>query len=250
MKTSITFDDISPSFLSTLEFKQLIDFLNEMNVCCTFFVVPSWNGDHALKQEFASCLRTASDFGHELSLHGYKHTKNEFGYFYPIPLPVIPLPSLNKQKEHIEQATETLIRLTGVRPLGFRAPFYLYSNVTLKALSSLNFKYDSSKTVFKPTHGVNLRVRWSSDCKPHRTQGVIEIPVTGDYTLNLKSVNFSSSLKRSIRDFEWVKSHNGVFVMNIHPNLLSKSLLRKYLQSLFDKLQGKTDFVRLADIDL
>jgi predicted deacetylase len=248
--TSITFDDISPAYLSTLKLRWLIDLLNEMNILCTFFVVPDLNANSSHKSEFASCVKTASDFGHELSLHGYRHTKNEFGYLYPVPLPVIPLPPLKKQKECIAQAKEVLIQLTGMSPLGFRAPFYLYNNATLKALSSLNFKYDSSKTVFKPTHGARLRVRWTRNCNPHRVHGIIEIPLTGDYTFNLKNSNFSDSVKRALRDFEWTKSRNGVFVMTIHPNRLNRALLRLFLQALVDKLHGKTDFVRLVDVNL
>jgi peptidoglycan/xylan/chitin deacetylase (PgdA/CDA1 family) len=221
-----------------------------MDVRCTFFVVPENIVNSSFKQEFASCLRTAADFGHELALHGLEHIKNEFGYFYPFPLPFIPIPPFNKQKERIGQATDALIRLTGVRPLGFRAPFYLHNNMTMKVLSDLNFKYDSSKTLFKPTHAARLRVRWPGNCKPHKVQGVLEIPVIGDYVYNQKDLNFRDSLKRTVRDFEWVKSHDGVFVTNIHPNRLSKSLLRGFLQALVNKLKGKTDFVRIVDVNL
>lgn len=250
MITSISFDDVSPAYFSTSKLKWLIEVLNEIRIPCTFFVVPDQQVSSSLKQDFASCLKTASSLGHELSLHGYKHIRNEFGCFYPIPLPAIPFPSFKKQKERIEQAKKTLIQLTGVKPLGFRAPFYLYNNATLKALSNLNFKYDSSKTLFKPTHASHFRIRWSRHCKPRRVHDIIEIPVTGDYTYNLKSGNFFSSLKRALRDFEWVESHNGVFVMNIHLGRLNRILLRRFLKTCVDKLHGKTNFVRLVDVDL
>jgi peptidoglycan/xylan/chitin deacetylase (PgdA/CDA1 family) len=245
--TSITFDDISPAYLSTPELDWLINVVNQLEIKCTFFVVVK---SSSIKEEFAACLRSCLKNGHELALHGYRHVKNEFGYFYPVPMPFIPLPPFSRQKEYIEQAIMAFTRLTGVRPLGFRAPFYLHNDLTMKVLSNLDFKYDSSKTVFKPAHGRRFRVRWSRCCKPYKIQGIIEIPVTGDYTYNLKEENFYDSLKGALRDFEWAKYHDCAFVMNIHTYRLEKSLLRSFLQKLVSKLFEKTDFVRLVDVNL
>lgn len=251
LNTSITFDDLSPAYLSTAKFKSLLDVLSQINIPCTFFVVPGH--PFSFDPGFKSCLRTALGSGHEISLHGYKHTKNEFGYLSArtssIPLSFVPLPTYNEQKENLEQATRVLTRLTGVRPSGFRAPFYLYNNETLKALSSLGFKYDSSKTLFKPAHANHLRIRWLLDCKPHKLHGLNEIPVTGDYTYGMNKIDFSNSMKRAVRDFEWVTSRGGVFVVNIHPNMLDINLLGKFLHTLYKELDGKTEFSRLVDIN-
>jgi len=245
--TGVTFDDISPTNLTTLELKRLINFLDEVNVACTFFVVPYEDGSYpSIMEEFASCLRAALDDGHELALHGYRHTKNEFGCFYPIPLP-IPFPTLKKQKERLEKGLTNVMNLIGVMPLGFRAPFYLHNNITLKALSSFGFYYDSSATIFKPTHSLHLRIRWLRDCKPFVRERVVEIPVSGDYTYSLKDSNFSDFLGIAIRDFEWVKSRQGVFVLNNHVQYLSDVGYR-LLRTLVKKLSGRTDFLRLCDI--
>jgi len=244
--TSVTFDDVSPTYLTTLELKRLINFLDEVNVACTLFVVPYEEGGYSSAVEFTSLLRAALDNGHELALHGYRHTKNEFGCFYPIPLP-IPFPTLKRQKERLEKGLTKVMDLTGVRPLGFRAPFYLHNNVTLKALSSLDFRYDSSATVFKPTHSMHLRIRWLRDCKPFVSEGVVEIPVSGDYTYSLKPSDFSDFLRIAIRDFEWIKSRQGVFVLNNHPQRLGGAGYR-FLRALIKKLSKRTDFLRLCDI--
>ena len=246
MITSITFDDISPAYLTLSELRQLVSFLNEMNVACTLFVVPNKYEGYPAMEDFASCLRNASDDGHELALHGFMHTKNEFGYFYPIPLPIL-LPTFKKQKERLEKSIKNLIDLTGVRPLGFRAPFYLHNSITLRALSSLHFFYDSSATVFKPAHSMRLRVRWLRDCGPFVTQGIIEIPVTGDYTYGLSRYLFFDFFRKAIRDFEWIKSRHGVFVLNNHPQRLNNTGYR-FLRILIKKLSRRTDFLRLCDV--
>ena len=246
MITSLTFDDISPAYLTTLELKRLIDFLNEINVNCTLFVVPNEYNSCSSKEAFVSCLRTALSHGHELALHGYMHTKNEFGCLYPIPLP-FPVPTLKKQKERLEKGMKELMNLTGVRPLGFRAPFYLHNNVTLKALSSLGFCYDSSATIFKPTHGMRLRVRWLRNFKPSITEGVVEIPVSGDYTYSLRDSDFNDFLRKAMRDFEWIESRGGVFVLNNHTQRLGETGYR-FLRTLVKKLSKRTDFFRLCDV--
>ena len=244
--TCLTFDDISPAYLTAFELKRLIDFLNETNVKCTLFVVPGEYKSHSANEEFVLCLKTALDHGHELAMHGYMHTKNEFGCFYLIPLP-IPFPTLKKQKERLEKGLQKMMHLTGVRPLGFRAPFYLHNNVTLRALASLGFRYDSSATIFKPAHGMRLRIRWLRDVKPFVTEGVLEIPVSGDYTYSLAKGNFHDFLRKAIRDFQWTISRGGVFVLNNHPQRLNKTGYR-FVRILIKKLSEKTNFLRLCDI--
>lgn len=246
MITSLTFDGISPEYLTTLELKRLIGFVNEINIKCTLFVVPSGYENRSTNGEFVSCLKTALDYGHELALHGYMHTKNEFGCCYPVPLP-LPFPTFRKQKERLEKGMRRLMDLTGVKPLGFRAPFYLHNNVTLRALSSLGFRYDSSATVFKPAHGMHLRIRWLRDCMPFVSQGIIELPVTGDYTYSLRDRDFLDFLGGAIRDFEWIKSCHGVFVLNNHPQRLSETGYH-FLRALINKLSKSTKIVRLCDV--
>lgn len=254
MITSITFDDIAPNYLSSNNFQLILDMLSKNNLSSTFFVVPGSNSANSFEPDFKSCLANALDSGHEIALHGYRHIKHEFGYIvignYNLPLSFLPIPSLEKQQQILEEATASLTELTGVRPVGFRAPFYLLNNQTLKVLSNLNYKYDSSKTMFKPAHHARFRLRWLLNCKPHREQSLIEIPVTGDYTFNLTSEILSNSLMNAIRDFEWIRSHEGVFVINIHPNyVVDLRVLDRFLSLFIKATKKRTDFRRLVDLD-
>jgi len=181
--------------------------------------------------------------GHEIGLHGYDHAKNEFGFLVPVPLP-----SLEAQCELLRKGRECLRNEIGESPIGFRAPNYRHSWVTLQALRSLGFKYDSSKTVFKPTGGMRFRVRTGISPKPKRIGGTLfEIPVTGDYTNGLDPSCFSLRLARAKADFEWVKKLNGVFVLNCHPQV-SGTLAIDFLRRLINELQKDTEFVRLSDL--
>jgi peptidoglycan/xylan/chitin deacetylase (PgdA/CDA1 family) len=241
----LTFDDISPSYLTSSELTQIIDFFNDLNVACTFFVVPDNNMLRA-SEEFKATLRYAMSCGHEIALHGYMHRKNEFGILYPLPLP-IPIPSLGKQKELIRKGVERLFDLIKIKPEGFRAPFYMHNSNTTRALAELGFKYDSSATVFKTTHCSSFRIKWLDCFGPFITSGIIEIPVTGDYTYNLGNYGFTRSLKIAMRDFDLTMLSSGVFVINNHPNCLYNNGA-ELLKVLIKKLEGLTTFAKLVDI--
>ena len=86
-----------------------------------------------------------------------------------------------------------------------------------------------------------------ADCKPSVSEGVVEIPVSGDYTYSLKPSDFSDFLRIAIRDFESVKSRQGVFVLNNHPQRLGGAGYR-FLRALVKKLSKRTDFLRLCDV--
>jgi len=243
---SVTFDDISPIFLPLSQLKRLSEFSNETTIKCTFFIVPFGYGNCSL--DYLELLKNISVSGHELSLHGYQHIKNEFGYADPIPLPsFFPFPTFETQKERIEKAITGLVDLIGVRPLGFRAPFYLHNNATFKALSKLGFIYDSSKTIFKPTHWLRFRMRWQLDARPFFKENILEIPVTGDYTYDLNNDHLPSAINTALHDSEWVRSKGGVFVLNNHSQRLDEDGYR-FLKIIVEKLSRKTKFLRLIDI--
>jgi len=242
---ALTFDDISSTYLTSSKLKWIIDVIDDLDIPCTFFVVPDDNMLSA-SEEFKLYLKRAMSSKHELSLHGYMHRKNEFGVFYPIPLP-IPLPSLQRQKEQIMKGKKRLIDSFGTSPKGFRAPYYLYNSNTTKALASLGFAYDSSATVFKTTHCSSFRIKWLRDCGPFMANGVLEIPVTGDYTYNLEGYGSEDSLKVALRDFELLKRSNGIFVINNHPNCF-RDREAQFLGVLLKKLRGRATFQKLADV--
>jgi predicted deacetylase len=245
----LSFDDISPSYITTEKLTEVIRFADELGIPCTFLVVPDRKTCHG-SSDFTLELTRAIDSGHELSLHGYSHTRNEFGISYPPPhfasLP-IPFPTLQKQEQLLKEGRKKLLKLTGVRTEGFRAPFYLYNSNTLKALANLGFKYDSSATFFKTTHCSRFRVRWLHSSSPFISKGIVEIPVTGDYTYNLDTMKPSSVLRTAIRDFELVRSSEGVFVLNNHPAKFQEREYR-FLKTLIRKIRGEVTFRTLVNI--
>jgi predicted deacetylase len=248
LDTCITFDDISPYRIPVSRMAIFLKMLNTLHVPSTLFVIPNDSGKNYSKSEdFVNSLKQAKNLGHELAQHGYFHKKgvvfSDCGSLLPIPYP-----SFNEQKNQLEIGKRSFEELTGFAPYGFRAPNYRHNASTLKVLSHLNFKYDSSKTVFKPVALAPVRIRVARHLKPVK-QSVLEIPVTGDYTLNCDMANLHVHLCRALADFELVKSKGGVFVLNNHPNHVDSVVLSQFLSAFVEKTKHKTNFVRLCDID-
>lgn len=222
--------------------EELLDLLNGAGIHSTLFVIPHNLSDNASSRKYVDLLVKAKMSGHEIGLHGYSHAKNEFGFIVPVPLP-----SMEVQCTLLRKGRECLQNEIGESPVGFRAPDYRHSRVTLQALESLGFKYDSSKSVFKPTGGMRFRFRTGISPKPKRIGTLLEIPVTGDYTNGLDRSCFSHRLARAKADFKWVKKLRGVFVLNCHLQV-SGTLGIDFLRRLINELHEDTEFVRLRDL--
>ncbi len=231
---------MSPRYVSEPLLHELLALLDEVEIRGTLFVVPQ-SLSSTREDRYNQVLREASRKGHELALHGYSHAKNEFGFVVPIPLP-----RLDRQKELLRNGLDRFSNCLGVRPSGFRAPGYKHSKVTLRALADLGFRYDSSRTVFKPAAS-HFRLKTRTGPKLGRVGSIYEIPVIGDYAFNLLPGNFEQCLKRAVEDFHWAERLDGIFVVTHHINRAT-SIGLKFLSTLIHELRGKTDFLTLTEL--
>jgi peptidoglycan/xylan/chitin deacetylase (PgdA/CDA1 family) len=104
---------------------RILDTLRKQDVRATFFVP----GVTALLYPDEQCEIIAA--GHEIGLHGWIHEVSSS------------LPS-GKERELLFRATDTLERITGVRPVGARMPSMDVSQYTLLIQQELGLLYDSS----------------------------------------------------------------------------------------------------------
>lgn len=104
---------------------RLLELLAHLGVPATFFV-PGWVAEHHPRM----VRRIVAD-GHELGVHGYLHER---------------LPSLSAARERtiLRRSVEILDRLGGVRPVGYRAPWFEINPRTPALLVREGFLYDSS----------------------------------------------------------------------------------------------------------
>lgn len=103
---------------------RLLEVLQEHGVRATFFV-PGFDAENN-----AGVIEAVLVAGHEVAARGYAfEDHSKLGA---------------KERETLERAHETLKRLTGRAPIGWRAPQGLLSPETLTHLTALGYVYDSS----------------------------------------------------------------------------------------------------------
>lgn len=236
---SLTVDDIHPHAINIEKLNELLDLLRRYKLKSTLFVIPFRRGRNISEnKEYVNLLKNYLDEGNEIGLHGYRHERYEFGYSSIFP--PFPLPSFRSQIKKLEKGTKILEDLFNINIYGFRAPDFEFNNGTIKALHKLKFKYDSSMSIFKPTHipTHNLRFRTFVPPYPHVVNGsLVEIPITGDY-------NESLDFKRLNSDIEYVYRRKGCFIDNNH--IQQTPIKEKFLEILINN--NKLKFYTLIDI--
>jgi peptidoglycan/xylan/chitin deacetylase (PgdA/CDA1 family) len=93
---------------------------------------------------------------HEIGIHGWIHER---------------LPVLNNEQEEqrlLNQSIDTLTKMSGKRPIGYRAPSWKHSKWTMGQVKAAGFLYDSSLMASDDAYEILL------DGKP---TGVVELPI-------------------------------------------------------------------------
>ncbi len=151
---------------------RLLGVLEKHGLRATFFV-PGYTADR-----HSAAVRALVETGHEIAHHGYLHRS-------PAHL------ALEEERSEMERGLEALAR-HGVRPMGFRAPWWETSAHTLDLLAEYDFAYDASlfdrdvPYMVATSHGpiVEVPQSWALDDweryaylpDPAAGQGVIERP--------------------------------------------------------------------------
>jgi peptidoglycan-N-acetylglucosamine deacetylase len=176
-----------PSYLEVVV-PRVLATLKARNLAATFFIVGQ---DAALKKNHA-ILRSIADAGHEIGNHSFHHE------------PWMHLYSQEQIDTELSRAEEQIEQATGQRPLGFRAPGYSLSDLTLWVLARRGYLYDASTlpnvlaplarayyfmtASFTPEEKRQRRIlggTWRDALRPIRpyrwkmgTKTLVEIPVT------------------------------------------------------------------------
>ena len=107
----------------------MLEVLAKHGVPATFFVT-------GLAAEGFPKLIAEISQRYEVSCHGYEHER-----FDKL--------AVDEQRQRIQKATEILQKITGAKPLGFRAPNFKFTVQTLAILEEIGYVYDASKASYK-----------------------------------------------------------------------------------------------------
>jgi len=208
---------------------RVLEAFDEAKVKGTFFVLGE------LARDYPAVVRTIGDAGHELGVHGWRHT------------PLWESTPDEFAREAVE-AKDAVEQASGSRVAGFRAPYFSIVERTrwaLPLLAEAGFTYDSSllpaSLPGKP-HGLP-----GSPAVPHRTGGgLIEFPVT---TLRVLRWRVPAAGGGYLRVFPMVLHTKAIEAMNeagapgvlyLHPHDLDPTIPGAYAV----KLKTRT-FLRL-----
>ena len=103
-------------------------------VRCTFFVL----GEVA--EWYPDLVRQIADAGHEIACHGLHH----------VDMSVLGPEAFAR---HLDEAVDILVRTTGQRPVGYRAPNLVYEAWATQILEARGFLYDTTVCVSRPIGG-------------------------------------------------------------------------------------------------
>jgi len=107
----------------------MLEVLARHDVPATFFVTG------LAAERFPKLIAEISQ-RYEVSCHGYEHER-----FDKL--------AVDEQRQRIQKATEILQKITGAKPLGFRAPNFKFTVQTLAILEEIEYVYDASKASYK-----------------------------------------------------------------------------------------------------
>ena len=197
----------------------ILDFLDRNRITSTFFV-PGWTAER-----WPDVVAEIHRRGHEIGHHGYLHEALEG--------------KTREQEEAIlTGSARILARITGVPPVGYRAPLYEITHETIDLLRQHGFLYAS-----------NLQ----DSLWPYRHEGrppVVELPATwilddGPFFAfglrpNLYRQIFPPSAVLSVwRDeFRGIHDVGGLTMLILHPQYTGRPSRLRMLQALVDEFRA------------
>ena len=198
---------------------RVVDLLDRHQIPATFFI-PAVS--LMLAPEMADLIKRSGR--HEFGIHGWIHEMNTA------------VPAAN-ERELVQRAVDTLTRLTGSKPVGYRAPSWNMSAATLQILRDLGFKYESSLMADdspyellangQPTGMVELPVEWILDDAP------LFSPLGNSYDAPRQV------LQVWIDEFDRAYQEGGMFLLTMHPHITGHRSRIMVLEQLIDHIRSK-----------
>ena len=203
---------------------RILDIYRHYDIKQTFFV-PGW-----CMEEYHDIVDQIVAGGHEVGLHGYIHElANE-------------QPSRGEEEYWLHRSLESMERVIGTRPAGWRARLYSFSEHTADLLAAANFAYDSSLMgddvpyLLRSESGdlVELPVDWTSDDWPQYVQSL-----EFQYLMPINSPDRGMDVFRAEFDAAW--EHGGLWIATWHPFVSGRVARAMRIADLLEYILSKGD---------
>lgn len=199
--------------------RRVVELMDRHQVPATFFI-PAVS--LLLTPDMADRIKESGR--HEFGVHGWIHETNA-----TLPAEV--------ERELLQRAVDTLTHLTGVRPVGYRAPSWNLSPNTLGIIRELGFRYESSLMADddpyelladgQPTGMVELPVEWILDDAP------LFNPLGDRYS------SPREALQVWIDEFDKAYDEGGMFLLTMHPHVIGHRSRIRALELLIEHIRSR-----------
>jgi peptidoglycan-N-acetylglucosamine deacetylase len=214
----------SPTTLSASDFgaesgiPRILSMLDRHQIPATFFMTAV---DAMLHPDMLAAILKGGR--HEVGVHGWIH---EF----------TPRLADGEEERLLDQAIEFLTKATGTRPLGYRAPSWAFSSVTLDLLQKKGFLYDSSLQALDEPYEIVSR---------GKNTGIVELAI--DWTLtetpylgqngHMPSPELLYQLYKE--EFDGAYAEGTLFVLTLHPFLSGHRAPMQHLDRFVGYMKSK-----------
>ena len=201
---------------------RLLKILDRQQVPASFFIPAA---SAVLHPQVISDIQR-SKLQHEIGVHGWIHER---------------LPLLNDEKEEqrmLDLSIETLTKMTGKKPVGYRAPSWKFSKWTMGQVKAAGFLYDSSLMASDDAYELLL------DGKP---TGVVELPIerilddAPYFGGNADGSNPSVSAVYEVfqAEFDVAYEEGGLYLLTMHPHMIGHRSRAAMLERLIQYMKRK-----------
>jgi peptidoglycan-N-acetylglucosamine deacetylase len=200
---------------------RLLELLTRYGLRQTFFV-PGW-----CIERYPQTVEAILAAGHELGHHGYMHEKlNQIGRA--------------EEQETLERGIEAIVKASGRRPRGFRAPSYSFSRHTLELLFDAGFAYDSSlkgdDIPYLLTDGARTLVELPTDLSLDDWTQYVCLKDFG-YMLPIASPERASEVFRAEFNAAW--KYGGLWIAVWHPFVSGRMSRADAIAELIEHMQRR-----------
>jgi len=204
----------------TVGVPRILESYRRLGIKQTFFI-PGW-----CMEQYPETVEKILEGGHEIGHHGYLHEN-----------PVHQ--SRDEQAMWMDRALDVIVRMTGQRPRGWRAPLYNFSNHSVDLLIERGFKYDASLMgddvpyIIKGASGslVEIPSHWGLDDWPQYVQSM-----DLDYMMPIRSPE--TGWNPFVQEFYAAYRHGGLWIPVLHPfatgRLARWEVVDKFLEQVLD----------------
>lgn len=233
-----SFNRTSPAFMCRGQFggevgmPRILELFKRKGVKSTFFT-PGHTVD-----TFPAVCKRAVDEGHEIGHHGYYHENPTYL-------------ERDTEKRLIDLSFKTYKNQLGLRPVGYRSPYWDYSANTLDLLEESGFLYDSSLMArdLVPYRPQRWQVNWEGPNVAGPASKVLEIPVSWylddfpalAYTGAQEGMSDTDAVLRrwtDIFDYAYKNQPNGTYSMALHPQIIGQAHHMMMLERLIEHIEG------------